>query len=239
MGSSIGPTSLDCVGKATNTRYTFFMEQPETRDLRNISFDEFVTLIFQRDSPVRPDEIGPPYDEVDAEKLCAYYVQLFRRPEFLLSRFAKEQLEEGFWAVMGHTHEWSAGHLIEYSDAPLASRKACIESMAVLFECLFVNEPLDTSVHMWWDSLCYEWHCGNRKRENGGEDLELQDTFFHTLVKVLSLDSWICQGAALHGLGHLHHPDTAEVVSQFIREHPALTEEQIAYARAAAKFNVL
>lgn len=215
------------------------MEQPEIRDLRNISFDEFVTLIFQRDSPVRPDEIGPPYDEVDAEKLCAYYVQLFRRPEFLLSRFAKEQLEEGFWAVMGHTHEWSAGHLIEYSDAPLASRKACIESMAVLFECLFVNEPLDTSVHMWWDSLCYEWHCGNRKRENGGEDLELQDTFFHTLVKVLSLDSWICQGAALHGLGHLHHPDTAEVVSQFIREHPALTEEQIAYARAAAKFNVL
>lgn len=215
------------------------MEQPETRDLRNISFDEFVSLIFQRDSPVRPDEIGPPFDEVDAEKLCAYYVQLFRQPQFLLSRFAKKQLEEGFWAIMGHTHEWSVGNLIECADAPLVSRKECIESMAVLFERLFVNEPLDTSVHMWWDSLCYAWHCGNRKRENGGEDLELQDIFFHTLVKVLALDSRICQGAALHGLGHLHHPDTGEVVSQFIREHPALTEEQIGYARAAAKFNVL
>ena len=77
------------------------MEQPETRDLKNISFDEFVSLIFQRDMPVRPDEIGPPFNEVDAEKLCAYYVRLFRQPEFLLSRFAKEQLEEGFWAING------------------------------------------------------------------------------------------------------------------------------------------
>jgi len=206
--------------------------------LRNISFDELVSLIFQRDTPVKPEEIGL-FNEIDAEKLCAYYVQLFRQPEFLLSRFTKEQLEEGFWAVMGHTHEWSVGNLIEYSDAPIASRKACIESMAVLFERVFVNEPLDTSVHMWWDSLCYAWHCGNRKRENGGEDSELQDIFFHTLVKVLALDSWTCQGAALHGLGHLHHPETPEVVDKFILEHPILTEEQIAYARAAAKFNVL
>jgi hypothetical protein len=111
--------------------------------------------------------------------------------------------------------------------------------MAVLFERLFVDEPLDTSVHMWWDSLCYAWHCGNRNRENGGEDLELQDIFFHTLIKVLALDSWICQGAALHGLGHLHHPETPEMVDKFIGEHPTLAEEQIAYAHAAAKFKVL
>jgi hypothetical protein len=210
----------------------------ETSDLRNISFDEFVHLIFERETPVTEREIGTIY-EVDAEQLCGYYVRLFRQPEFLLTRFSKKQLEEGFWAIMGETQEWSAGHLIEYSDAPLASRTECIESMAILYERLFINEPLETSVHMWWDSLCYSWHCGNRKRENRGEDLELQDIFFYTLVKVLALDSWICQGAALHGLGHLHHPDTAEVVSRFITEHPSLTEEQRAYAQAAASFKVL
>jgi hypothetical protein len=215
------------------------MEQPEFRNLRDISFDEFVTLIFQRDEPVKPAEVILLSDEVDAEKLCSYYVQLFRQPEFLLSRFTKEQLETGFWAIMGYTHEWSAGHLIECSDATLASRKGCIESMAALFERLFLNDPLDTSVHMWWDSLCYAWHCGNRNRINGGEDLELQDVYFHTLTKVLALDSWICQGAALHGLGHLHHPDTPELVSRFLSEHPDLSDEQLAYARAAAKFNVL
>lgn len=92
---------------------------------------------------------------------------------------------------------------------------------------------------MWWDSLCYDWHCGNKKRENGGDDLELQDIFFNTLVKVLALDSWIRQGAALHGLGHLHHPDTAQVVTRFVESHPTLTEDQITYAYAAARFNVL
>ena len=139
---------------------------------------------------------------------------------------------------MGQTQEWSTGHLIEYSDASLASRSECIASMGILFERLFFNEPLDTSVFMWWDSLCYSWHCGNRRREKGGEDSELQDVYFQTLQKVLSLDSWICQSAALHGLGHLHHPDTERVISRSIAEHPSLTEEQRAYAEAAARFKV-
>lgn len=219
------------------------MEQPELNDLTNISFDEFVSLIFERAMPPEGGDVDPSFHyvevELDAKKICAYYVRLFREPEFLLSRFTKQQLEGGFWSIMGYTHEWSAGNIIDYSDAPLSSRKECIESMATLFERLFANEPLETSVHMWWDSLCYAWHCGNRSRERGGEDSELQDIFFRTLAKVLAVDSWICQGAALHGLGHLHHPSTAELVDRFVEEHPSLTKEQVAYAHAAARFEVL
>jgi hypothetical protein len=92
---------------------------------------------------------------------------------------------------------------------------------------------------MWWDSLCYDWHCGNRKREHGGEDLELQNVYFQTLTNVLAIDSWICQGAALHGLGHLHHPGTQELIERFVNERPTLTQEQRAYALAAAKLEVM
>jgi len=217
-------------------------QQPESRDLTNISFDDFVSLIFKQDAAECVETHALSFDievGMDAKKLCAYYVQLFEKPEFLLSSYTREQLEQGFWAMMGYRHEWSLGNLIDYSDAPLPNRKDCIESMAVLFERLFANEPLDTSVHMWWDSLCYSWHCGNRNRERGGEDSELQDVFFRTLTKVLAIDSWICQGAALHGLGHLHHPDTENLIGRFIEEHPSLTKEQIAYAKAAATFQVL
>jgi len=49
---------------------------------------------------------------------------------------------------MGHTVEWSTANIIDDSNLPLSSRKDCIESMAVLFERLFANERLDTSVHM-------------------------------------------------------------------------------------------
>ncbi len=224
-------------------RYTFSMELREPSDLTNISFDEFVSLIFDRDTPPEAGKLDASFCDVgvefDAKKMCAYYVRLFQEPEFLVSRFTKPQLEEGFWAIMGHTIEWSTANIIYDSNLPLSARKDCIESMAVLFERLFANEPLDTSVHMWWDSLCYDWHCGNRKRERGGEDLELQNIFFQTLSKILAIDSWICQAAALHGMGHLHHPQTKEIVDRYIDENPSLTTEQKAYALAAAEFKVL
>lgn len=241
-GSAYGRRVIRLWPVVSKGRYTFSVEQPELEDLTNISFDEFVSLIFERATPPETEvDLSHHYVEVklNAKKICAYYVRLFRRPEFVLSQFTKQQLERGFWEIMGHTHEWSAGNIIDFSDAPLSSRAACIDSMASLFERLFANEPLDTSVQMWWDSLCYGWHCDNRSRERGGEDLELQDIFFRTLAKVLAIDSWICQGAALHGLGHLHHPQTGDLVHRYIDEHPSLTTEQREYALAAAKFKVL
>jgi hypothetical protein len=219
------------------------MPEFNSSDLTNISFDEFVSYLFERGDRSESEQQTLRYEDVgiefDSGKICAYYVRLFRNPEFLLTRFSKSQLEEGFWAILGPVLECSAYHLVGDPELPFPLRREVIRSMADLFQRLFVNEPLDTSVHMWWDSFCYEWHCGNRNRERGGEDLELQDAYFQTLAEVLAIDSWICQGAALHGLGHLHHPQTKELVDRFIEEHPSLAEEQKTYARAAAKFQVL
>ena len=67
----------------------------------------------------------------------------------------------------------------------------------------------------------------------------MQDVLFETLAEILAVDSETCQGAALHGLSHLHHPKTEELVARFIESHPSLTAEQKAYALAAAKFKVL
>jgi hypothetical protein len=215
-------------------------------DLTNVSFDEFVVFLFDHnvdDIPPEPGKYDPWYFHVevefDARKIVAYYVRMFGEPEFLLTRFTKAQLDEGFWAVQGPNLDCSVARIMEDLDLPLSVKEECIRSMADLFKRLFATEPFDSSVQMWWDSLCYDWHCGNRKRERGGEDLELQNVFFETLAKVLTVDSWICQGAALHGLGHLHHPRTMELIEQFVEEHPNLTKEQKAYALAAAKFEVM
>ena len=91
--------------------------------------------------------------------------------------------------------------LIWNTDLPLSAREQCVRSMVNLFRDLFATEPLDSAVQMWWDSLCYDWHCGNRSRLRGGEDLSMQNVMFDTLVEILALDSEHCQGAALHGLG--------------------------------------
>ena len=224
-------------------RYTSLMGQPTTRiDLSNSSFDDFVAFVFDRDVSLESE--GKDYwywhvaVEFQTENIGAYYVRMFRQPEFLLTRFTKAQLEEGFWAIQGPNLDCSVSRIIEDSDVPLSVREVCIRSIADLFERLFAIEPFDTSVGMWWDSLCYDWHCGVRNRQRGGEDLELQDIFFQTLARVLAIDSWICQRAALHGLGHLHHPETKELIERFVGEHPSLTDEQKAYALAAARFEV-
>jgi hypothetical protein len=98
------------------------VEEPEINDLTNISFDEFVKLVFEQPiqpEPAEKDDLSLTYvdTQIDAKKICAYYVRLFQQPEFLLSRFTKQQLENGFWAIMGHSHEWSAGNIIDWSDA--------------------------------------------------------------------------------------------------------------------------
>jgi hypothetical protein len=151
-----------------------------------VSFDAFVAFLFDHDIDHKVPPGSERYDawyfhvdvEFDAKNISAYCVQMFGHPEFLLSRFTKPQLEEGFWAIQGPNLDCSVSRLIEDSDLTLSVREECIRSMADLFKRLFAREPLDTSVKMWWDSLCYEWHCGNRKREHGGENLELQNVYF-------------------------------------------------------------
>ncbi|HEX4001010.1 MAG TPA: hypothetical protein VHX36_00075 [Candidatus Acidoferrales bacterium] len=218
-------------------------ERTEFRDLTESSFDDFVRFLFDRDIPPKSKKWNPWHFHVgvefDARTICGYYVRMFRAPDFLSARFTKDQLEEGFWAIQGPNLDCSAYRLIFGSDLPLVDREECIHSMFDLFQRLFANLQLDTSPQMWWDSLCYDWHSGLRNRERGGEDLELHDVLFQTLARLLQVDSDICQSAALHGLGHLHHPETESLIGRFIDEHPSLTEAQRSYARAAAKFEVL
>jgi hypothetical protein len=212
-------------------------------DISEYSFDDFVRFLFDRDVPPTTEKRNPWYWDTEAaytpDLILSYYVKLFRQPQFLRDRFSKPQLEQGFWAIQSDNLNCSVSRLISDSDLPFEGREKCIEAMVDLFRNLFLTEPLDTSVQMWWDSLCYDWHCGNRKRERGGEDQRLQDVIFQTLASILAIDSVVCQGTALHGLGHLHHPKTENLIQSFIAEHPTLTKGQREYANAAAKFKVL
>ena len=183
-----------------------------------------------------PSQFGLP--TFDAQRVCYYYVRLFRYPGLLLDRFSKAQLEEGFWAIQGPNLSCSVFWLIWNLDLQFEDRQECARSMVDLFGGLFANEPLGTSVQMWWDSLCYEWHCGNRNRQRGGDDLSMQDVMFETLTTLLALDSEICQDAALHGLGHLHHHGTEELIQSYMAQQSCLPKKRREYALAAAKFEV-
>jgi hypothetical protein len=219
------------------------MSDSEPVDLRNCSFERFVELLFEHEVPSDSFGAKPWYwsTEVTIEpvEVCRYYIRLFRDPECLLAAYSTEQLEQGFWAIQSCNLDCSAPNVIWHEEVPFELREQCVRSMFELFDHLFAFQPLETSVEMWWDSLCYDWHCGNRKRENGGEDLKMQDVMFDTLSRILSLTSPCCWGAALHGMGHLHHPQTSEVIGNFLKNNPTLNDAAKNYALAAMRFEVM
>jgi len=219
------------------------MKEREQIDIRGYSYDEFVSFVFDREIRPREGKYHPWYFDVevafDANRLCAFYIRLFRDPNSILAKYSKAQLEQGFWAIHGASFDCSVQHLIWNTDVPFPSRCECVKSMSDLFKRFFATEPLETSVSMWWDSLCYEWECGNRNRERGGEDMLMQDVMFEVLAGLLQNDSEICQGAALHGLGHLHHPSTQKLVEDYIKQRPSLGEAWKKYALAAARFEIM
>jgi hypothetical protein len=213
-------------------------------ELRGISFENFVLFLFEREVSVESEEDAEHWyytAEIAFEprEVAAHYIRLFKQPEFLLSQFSRRQLEEGFWAIRGPNLECGVYTLMWIEELPFSIRADCIRAMFHLFERLFAQEPLETSAQMWWDSLCYDWHCGNRSRDKGGEDQLMQDVLFETLSRILDLDSVICQGAALHGLGHLHHPSTEQLVDGYLERRPGIDPKLKEYALAAARFRVL
>jgi hypothetical protein len=219
------------------------VEERKEFDVSEYSFEEFVSFIFAHEPSADWNKQPPWYWSTDVLydpfKACDYYVQLFRQPLFLLERFSRAQLDQGFWAVHGPNLDCAVSQVIWDTDLPFPMREKCVRSMADLFSLLFADGVLRESSWMWWDSLCYDWGCGIRDRERGGEDLRMQNVMFETLGVILRLDSEPCQIASLHGLGHLHHPGTAALVHTFIAEHPALTTETKEYAHRAANFDVL
>jgi len=128
------------------------MQESVRVDLTNVSFDEFITFLFDREVSSDAEKRDPWYWHVettfDPAVICAYYMRLFQEPEFLSTRFSKAQLETGFWAIQGPNLNCSAYRIIQETDLPFSLREKCIRSMFNLFIRLFFTESLDTSVSM-------------------------------------------------------------------------------------------
>jgi hypothetical protein len=200
-------------------------------DITHYSFEEFVKFVFDRDVPVegevptaeersrrwyyRTNAIFDPYC------LSSHYVQLFIESAHLLRLFSKPQLENGFSAIdSGCT--FSVKKLIWNTDLAFERREGVVKSMLYLFRDFFSVEPLGYTANMWWDGLCYCWEIGQRQRSRGGEDSAMQDVMFATMSDILSIDSDECRFAALHGLSHLHHPATPELIQRHTSTLPSL-----------------
>lgn len=200
-------------------------------DITQYSFEEFVGFLFDRDVPVEAET--PTAEErvrrwyyctkpiFDVSRLSSQYVRLFIDSARLLGMFSKPQLAHGFSAIVSGC-SFSVKKLIWNADLAFERRAGVVRSMFYLFRDFFSIEPLGYRANMWWDGFCYCWEMGQRQRSRGGEDSAMQDVMFATMSEILSIDSDECRFAALHGLHHLHHPATLELIQRYKSTIPSL-----------------
>ncbi|HEX8474005.1 MAG TPA: hypothetical protein VF666_08230 [Pyrinomonadaceae bacterium] len=200
-------------------------------DITELTFEEWVEFIFNH--PVtKPawhwsDEWE--YYASDGVKLVRYLIRLFREPSFLFERYSREQLEQAFWFVPTLLCFVSFRGLLWQKNLPWKLRRELIVSIGDLFERFFAVDALETSCFMWWDVLAYGYHMTGGKPEdkNGAR---VQQAMFETLKRILYLDSRDCRMSALHGLGHLKHPELEKTIDEFLAAHTDLDEELKKYA---------
>jgi hypothetical protein len=91
---------------------------------------------------------------------------------------------------------------------------------------------------MFWDALAYGYCVPTRYPETDSEDRRIQNAMFSALTQILRIDSITCQMAALHGLGHLRHPDTESAIKAYLASIPTLADEHRQFALACISGNV-
>jgi len=109
-------------------------------------------------------------------------------------------LENGYWGL----------DIPERLELLQAAKQVTL-SIPVLFG---PDEPMETAYYMWWDLLI----SGVEHPQVAELELEiLSDLSLHRDERV--------QLSALHGLGHLKHPDRPQAVNRFVQFHPDLASD--------------
>ena len=214
-------------------------------DLSSLPFDEFTAFFFARE--VLPDNEqydyfltdlhGERYYESRAsspEVLVNNLVMLFSGFGQIAPKYTLAQVDQGVWGMWG-----ARLRLYEFlfnSVVPLESRLNCIRSMFHVYSdyvSKLEREPdpeVESGFYMWWDLILHGFWDSSRPVISGtlrGDPSKLDsefrlllDVLFETLTRILEIPNQASRRSALHGLGHLYHPQVHDVVQQFIDTNP-------------------
>jgi hypothetical protein len=206
--------------------------------LSSKTFEEYVRFLFDRavvdDKKLfdcyLTDLDGSNYEDIERTKpavLVEYMTRLFSDFGSLVAGYSHAQVDQGIWGLWGPPLR--SGEFIFDPSVPLSQRLACIRSMHEVYKNYVPKFPATEELsgfYMWWDLLLHDFWTVPREFVPGtyrGDYSKLDeesrivvDEMFETLKLILSLPNHECQRAALHGLGHLDHPQVPQFVQGLI-----------------------
>ena len=191
-------------------------------DLRNANYDEFLEFVFDHYPEHEVDKKW--YWQLEEEvqivpsRAIEYMTRLCADSAQLLEQYTPMQIAEGLNYVFG-----AAGHTafldqLWNPDIAWPARRRCILAIPHLYKNVLERaaDGVGGCAYMLWDSIAYDYYCGNRDPDKQPEDARVQDTMLEALKGMLASDHPETQKGALHGLGHLSHRDSARAIRTFL-----------------------
>jgi hypothetical protein len=209
-------------------------------DSSRLSFDEFVNFFFDHDIGAEEywylDPVFASWSDFDDEGVASprvivgHMTRLFTDFADVAPRFSLPQVNAGIWAMFTNQPFRLQKHLW-LASVPLVERLGCIRSMYFVYSEYVAKsrvQVMENCFSMWWD-----WLAGNFWEHThfidgiaegdvaslNQEQASLLGAILETLSRILALSDRRTQEYALHGLGHLHHPDGRVIVQQFLDKH--------------------
>ena len=157
--------------------------------------------------------------------VVAHVQTMCRNFSELSTVYSQKELDQGLWAAFGAGI--SCEQYLFDSSLDLGLRAACIQSMYLPFRDVVAHTVIDkhdSFYWMWWDMILHTFWQNNYSTDDGYQRLstdgkDMLDAMYRTLLKILALDHPACQWSALHGLGHLRHPEVRQSVQAFLDIH--------------------
>jgi hypothetical protein len=209
-------------------------------DLSSKTFDEFVEFFFARRFVPDDEQFhyfstdleGQEYDEAVPSSppiLVGYLTRLFSEFGHIAPQYSLAQVDQGIWGILGANLRLY--ELVFDASVPLPDRLECIRSMYYAYSDFVAKleanpDPSFSGFFMWWDLLLHGFWtppkpfvAGTYRGDASKLDAESRvvlDVMFETLKRILDLPQTETQRCALHGLGHLHHPNVRDTVQHYI-----------------------
>jgi len=206
------------------------------------SLSDWIAFFFDHPVTKPPWHWGdnPPEWEDSPDHNAAFIADAFERSGELLAPFSDEQLDQGFWHLLGGTDSMDA---LTDQSVPPTLRLRALRSFVPLFEQVMAARcsphlshlderganPLNRACYMWWDILPIHG------RPDLPDRAEFDAEVLAVLRRLLAIPHDACRESALHGLGHwsIYYPAVAGIIDAFLSRSPNLRPELVAYAKSA------
>jgi len=195
-----------------------------------LSFEQFLKFGFDRTLEDRCWYHSEDFLIGNPSHTTRHLIKFFREPEILSGKYTPRQIEQGLYFVANLLCYIKFTGLFWDTRLPFELREELIFANYELFARFFAHHETEHVCFMWWDVLAYGYYMENGKPADE-DGARVQQAMFETLKKILEIDSEACRQSALHGLGHLKHPETEKTINDFLRRN-RVSQELKDYAQA-------